>query len=131
MSEENVEIVRRIFAAWDAGDFAAPIPYDPHVLFMVSREYPEFGVFVGPEGVREYMRRFLAQWEQWTVEAQKLEAIGDTVLARTIQRGRFRATGIEAEMPGFLLFTFRGGKIIRMDTIMSESEARKAAGLSE
>ena len=131
MSEENVEVVRRILEAWKTGDLAAEIPFDPHVMFVVSRDYPEFGVFVGPDGVREYMRRFLAQWEEWAVEADGMEATGDTVLVRATQRGTFRSSGISSEMPGFFVFTFRAGRIIRLDTIMNESDAREAAGLSE
>ena len=42
-----------------------------------------------------------------------------------------RASGIEGDISYFMLFTFRGGKIVRMESIMGEAEALEAVGLSE
>jgi ketosteroid isomerase-like protein len=104
---------------------------DEHVVFVVSPDFPAFGVFVGLDGISEYMRDFLAQWERWTIEAKHLETVGDTVLAHVVQHGTGKTSGIEGRAAHFMLFTFRGNKIVRMETVMHEHEARKAAGLSE
>ena len=72
MSQENVEIVRRIYEAWAQGDFRARIgDLDQHVVLVIRSDFPEFGVFLGHDGVRDYMRRFLEQWEQLTIEATR------------------------------------------------------------
>jgi ketosteroid isomerase-like protein len=57
--------------------------------------------------------------------------VGDTVLAEVVQHGKGRASGVEGDNQYFQLFTFRGGKIVRMESIMSEAEALEAVGLSE
>jgi len=86
MSQENVEIVREIYEAWLNGDFRAGADLlDQNVMFVVSPDFPEFGVFVGPEGVRQFMKRFLEQWKRLTIEAKHLQAFGDTVLAEWTQ----------------------------------------------
>jgi ketosteroid isomerase-like protein len=132
MSQENVEIVRQIYEAWATGDFRARVDdLDRHVVLIIGPEFPEFGVFVGPEGIRDYMHRFLDQWERLTIEAKQLKAVGDTVLAEVVQHGRGRASGIEGDNHYFQLFTFRGGKIVRMESIMDEGAALQAVGLSE
>ena len=132
MSQENVEIVRRIYEAWAQGDFRAGIgDLDQHVVLVIRSDFPEFGVFLGLDGVRDYMRRFLEQWEQLTIEATNLRAVGDTVLAQIVQHGKGRASGIAGDNRYFQLFTFRGQKIVRMESIMSEGEALEAVGLSE
>ena len=77
------------------------------------------------------MRRFLEHWEQLTIKATELRAAGDTVLARVVQHGKGAASGIEGDIPYFQLFTFRGGKIVRMESVMDEAEALEAAGLWE
>ena len=77
------------------------------------------------------MRRFLDQWEEVTIEAKRLRAVGDTVLATVVQHGKGRASGIEGDTHYFQLFTFRGGKIVRMESVMGQAEALEAAGLSE
>jgi ketosteroid isomerase-like protein len=132
MSQENVEIVRALFDAWAIGDFTAGAEaLDQNVVFVVSPDFPAFGVFLGLDGIRSYMRDFLAQWERWTVEAKQIEPVGDTVLVRVVQHGKGRTSGIEGAAPHFMLFTFRANKIVRMETVMHEHEARGLAGLSE
>jgi ketosteroid isomerase-like protein len=132
MSQENVEIVRRIYEGWAKGDFGVGlVDLDPHVTLVIRPDFPEFGVFVGAQGIGTLMHRFLEHWEELTIEAKDLRAVGDTVLARVIQRGKGKASGIEGDMRYFQLFTFRGGKIVRMESVMHEAEALEAAGLSE
>ena len=127
-----MEVVRQIYEAWATGDFRARVgDLDRHVVLVIGSDFPEFGVFVGPEGIRDYMHRFLDQWERLTIEAKELTAVGDTVLAEVVQHGRGRASGVEGDNQYFQLFTFRGGKIVRMESIMSKGEALEAVGLSE
>jgi ketosteroid isomerase-like protein len=57
--------------------------------------------------------------------------VGDTVLAETVQHAKGRVSGIEGEISYFILFTFRGGKIVRMESVMHRAEALEALGLSE
>jgi ketosteroid isomerase-like protein len=130
MSQENVEVVRRIFEAWATGDFRAGVnDLDPHVMFVTPPDFPEFGVFVGPDGVRDFMQRFLEQWDRLTIEAKDLQVVGDTVLAHVVQHGKGRTSGIEGDNRYFMLFTFRGNKIVRMENVMDEAEALEAVGL--
>jgi ketosteroid isomerase-like protein len=48
-----------------------------------------------------------------------------------LQHGKGRTSGIEGDDPYFMLFTFRGGKIVRMESIRDEAEALEAVGRSE
>jgi len=132
MSQQKLDVVQRIYEAWGTGDFEAGVGHlDRDVVLVIPRDFPEFGVFVGLDGVREFMRRFLDQWDHLTIEARQLQAVGDTVLTRIVQRGKGRASGIDVEVSYFQLFTFRGDAIVRMDSVMDEATAREAAGLSE
>ncbi len=132
MSQENVEIVRRIYDGWATGDLSAGVDdFDRHVVYVVSPNFPAFGVFVGLDGMRDFMRDFLEQWEQARFEAKRLQAVGDTVLAHVVQHSKGKASGIEGDLRYFMLFTFRGKKIVRIETVMDEREALEAVGLSE
>jgi ketosteroid isomerase-like protein len=132
MSEENVELVRGILERWAVGNFVAGVAdFDPHVVHVVGPSFPESGVFLGPERIRDYMHRFLAQWEHYTIEGKDVRAAGDTVLARVVQRGRGRSSGIDSEVESFMLFTFRGPRIVRMEMMLDQNEALEAVGLSE
>ncbi len=132
MSEENVEVVRRILDSWAKGDFREGVDdLAPYVTFIVRSPLAEPAACVGAEGIRHYMRDFLRQWEQYAIEARDLKTVGDTVLASTVWRAIGRASGLPTRASFFILFTFRGRKIVRMESIVDEAEALEAAGLSE
>jgi ketosteroid isomerase-like protein len=132
MSRENVEVVQRIFDSWAAGDFGAGLAnLDPKVVFVVRQPFPEAVETVGPDGIREYMRRFLDNWESYAVKARDLQAAGDIVVADAVQHGEGKASRIEMEQRFFMLFTFRAGKIVRIESILDRDQALEAAGLSE
>jgi ketosteroid isomerase-like protein len=132
MSQENVEIVRRIYAGWGNGDLSVGVDaFDRHLVFIVSPDFPAFGVFVGLEEIRGFMRDFLEQWEQATFEAKRLQAVGDTVLAHVVQHSKGKTSGIEGDLPYFQLFTFRGKKIVRIESMIGQREALEAVGLAE
>jgi hypothetical protein len=57
--------------------------------------------------------------------------VGDTVLAQVVQHAKGRASGIEGDLSYFMLFTFRGKKIVRTEVVMHYAEALEAVGLSE
>jgi ketosteroid isomerase-like protein len=77
------------------------------------------------------MHRFLEQWERLSLAARELQVVGDTVLVRVVRHGKGRVSGIEGGNWYFMLFTFRGGKIVRMEVVSDEGEALEAAGLRE
>jgi ketosteroid isomerase-like protein len=132
MSQENVEIVRRIFEAWALADWSVGNDYyDQHIVFVMSPDFPAFGVYYGIDQVRVYWRDFLQQFERTTIEAERLEAAGDTVLAQVVQHFKGRASGIEGDLPYFMLFTFRGKRIVRVESMIEKVQALEAAGLSE
>jgi ketosteroid isomerase-like protein len=130
MSQDNEEIVRSMFDSWAEGDFrSGSADLDRHVTFVVRSPFPESGVVHGPDGVRKYMNGFLEQFDQLTIEAERFRAAGDTVVVQARQYGTGRSSGAPADVRYFMLFTFRGGKIVRIESILDEAEALEAAGL--
>ena len=132
MPEENVEIVRRIYAGWAKGDLmAGAAELDRHVAFVIRPPFPESAAVLGREAVSEYMRTFLKGWRRYSIEANTLRAVGDTVLVDSLQSGEGMTSGVEVQTRFFMLFTFRGTQIIRIESILDEREAFEAAGVSE
>src|SRR3954451_15819649 len=121
MPQETVEIVRSILAAWGRGDFSAgPAHFDENLVFISGPEFPAFGVYLGIDALASFIQDFLRQWEWTTFEAERIRAVGDTVIAQVVQRGKGRASGAESQLHFFMLFTFRGRKVIRYETVMQE-----------
>jgi ketosteroid isomerase-like protein len=132
MSSERVETVRRIYEGWAKGDFRAGTElYDPEITLVQSEGFPERGSYAGIEGVSRYMRTFLEAWETITIEAEELTDAGESVIAEVMQRGVGKGSTAETDFRYFHVWTFRGDRVIRLDTIRDRADAFEAAGLSE
>jgi len=132
MSQENVDALRAVYDEWGNGNFRAGVDlYDPEVVFVQGPGFPESGAHHGREGIREYMRTFLETWTRLTIEADDFLEAGDTVVAEVVQRGSGKESAAPGEFRYFHVWSFRGGKVIRLEVIRNREDALEAAGLSE
>ncbi len=132
MSEENVEAIRNVYERWGEGDFGAGVELlDPHVLFVMSPEFPDAGLYLGVERIAEYTRGFLEPWTRITIEAEEIADAGDSVVVAVRQRGVGGGSGVATEFAYFQVWSFRGNQVIRLENFRKRAEAHKAAGLEE
>ena len=137
MSQENVEIVRRIFEAAASGDSADVFAlYDPAVEWDASRApMPRLigggDVFHGHDGLRRFFKERNAIWGEIEDEPKELIDAGDHVVSADTERGRGRSSGVEVEMTQYAVWTIRSGKVVRVVWFPTRAEAFEAAGLSE
>jgi ketosteroid isomerase-like protein len=131
MSDENVELVRRINEIWSADPFNPPYEYlDPEIEWETRWPgLPRY--FQGHQGVKEWVERVLEPMaiEMVLIETRSLD--DETVLAEFRARGEGRGSGARTEMPIFDLYSIRNGLVYRRRTFYTEAEALKAAGLPE
>lgn len=131
MSQKNVETVRRIYERWARGDFRAGAElYDPYVLLVLRPEFPEAGTYCGPEEIGRYMREdFLADFEAARIAGEEFVEAGDSVVVRVNQQATGPESGAPVAMRYYQLWTFRGGSVVRIESIKTRTDALAAAGL--
>jgi ketosteroid isomerase-like protein len=130
VSEENVEIVRRVFAEQPPPRLAVLEELaHPDIEWVTARDSLLVGSYRGYKGVQQFWEAIFSAWDEYTVELLELQAVGDQVAAITRMRGRTR--GIEVEQTWSVLFTLRGGKISRVEGFSKAEGALEAAGRSE
>jgi len=131
MSDENLETLARIYDAWEQGDFTVGVAaFDQNATLVIDPDIPDAGVFVGPDGIRAYMTRFLEAWESLTIAAESFKDVGDTILVEVKQTGIGQDSGAPVTLSYFQLWTFRGGTVIRLESVLHEAKALEAIGLS-
>ena len=135
MSEENLETVRAVYERWSEGDFAASVDlFDPNVVLVLPPDFgpdvPDASAYLGSGAIASYTRGLLENWADFTMEADELLAAGDSVVAGVHQRGVGRTSGIPTEMRYFTVWSFRGRKVIHLESFRERAEALEAAGLS-
>ena len=142
MSQENVEIVRRVTEAFGAGTSESDREgmlteiaglWDPEIELDAS-EVPVLdisGVYRGADAVQQVWREWLAAWETTPFDYELVDA-GDRVVQLLDLQVRGRSTGIEMPFGKFAwVYTLRDGLIVHQKLYMGQSEALKAVGLEE
>jgi len=133
MSQENVELVRRVFEAvnrHDIGALDALLSEDMefHSVLVAS----EGGVFRGRQGIRDYFAEFDAAFAEFQTEIEEVIDTGqDRVVALVKFTARGKGSGVTLDQHFGMVLTFRGEEITRMDSNFNPADALAAAGLQE
>ncbi|MEK6328714.1 MAG: nuclear transport factor 2 family protein [Actinomycetota bacterium] len=134
MSQENVEVVRSIFAAWERGDFSSAGWAHPEIGLVIA-DGPEPGSSTGVAAMAEAWREALGAFEELRCEADEYRALDDErVLVLMRFSGRGKTSGLEVgdiQMKGANLFHVRGGKVTRLVLYWDRERAFADVGLSE
>jgi ketosteroid isomerase-like protein len=133
MSQENVEIVRRGFAAANRGDLERALEdWAPDAIWDWSNSRGfDAGVFRGHGEIRAFWERFLAAFDEIRLELDDLLEVEDDLLIvenTAYFRGR---DGIEAQARSAWLVTIRNGEQTSLTLYQTKQEALEAAGLRE
>jgi ketosteroid isomerase-like protein len=129
MSQENVEVLRRMFNRTAQGDFSrwfAEVADD--FVFVASPELPDAGTYRG-EDARQWTTAWVQSFEGHTIEAMDFTEAGDKVFFAILQRGRPRGSQIAVEGRWWVVSTFREGLIVRVEVFPERAAALEAAGL--
>ena len=139
MSQENVEIVRRMLEAWrlgaernnpaaifESGTVAADLEWIP------SHGFPGPTSYRSREGVIEYFRTWTEGFDAWTFEVERLiEAPGDRVVALIHQKATGKGSGASVEMDTGFVYELEAGQVVRIRNYLDLDKALQAAGLTE
>jgi len=136
MSQENVEIVRRLLAANRSGPPDETIEIalsltDPAVEFRSRVTAVEGANYLGHDGVRQYYSDVADAFSAWRNVADEIADVGDdSVLIANTFRG-VGHSGAEVELKSAIVFVLRDRRVVRCLSYPTREEALEAAGLSE
>jgi ketosteroid isomerase-like protein len=133
MSQENVEIVRAAWEAWERRDIEAIFAfYDPAIVWDQTHYGEPSGVYHGHDGIRQFLREWFASFESYYVHAEEFTDAGEAVVVRCRQGGRGKQSGVEVRMPPYWqVYRLKDGRAVRIEVYNDQGEALKAVGLEE
>ena len=134
MSEENVEIVRRGFEAFNRGDLDAFLENSTDDIdYRAAEGAPDdHGPIQGKDALRAFMQDWLDTFDDFRAEPVELiEAGEDKVIVVVRVSGRAKLSGVETDLTYAELWTLRDGKVAWGRQYWTRDEALEAAGLSE
>jgi ketosteroid isomerase-like protein len=131
MSESNVELYRRWFAAYNAGDIDAFIAAcDRSIEFHSTFAVVGGMLYHGHDGVRRYFRD-TDVWDEIRGEPEAYFDLGEHTLAFVRFQGRGRHSGADVAMPLTAVARWREGVIVYFKAYTHREDALSDLGVSE
>ena len=152
MSQENVEIVRRVYPGSSVDIARLVADEDALARFETSLlpfVHPSFEVVLDPgfaalsdttrdrnlrgiDAFRELWRDWLSAWESFRLDVRDLRPLADSrVLALVDMHARPKAGDMEMSLPGAAIWTLTNAQVSRIQLFLDRDRALEAAGLSE
>jgi uncharacterized protein len=131
MSQENVEAVRRQHEHFRRTAEVLREIYDPDAEWIAAREDPDAAIHRGLEAIRGYFAQWTEMFEVIDFRTEELIEAGDKVFARFRFSGKGATSGVPVETEQAQVWTFRDGKVVRVEEYFDRNEALEAAGLRE
>ena len=132
MSQENVEVVRRMHDAFLRGHAEAALALMHPAVEFEATSRPDAHVWRGPDGVQAAIVEWIGTWDDYSLEVEDyVDAPDGRVLVTWTERGRGKGSGIPIEHRGGNVVTVRDGEIVRIALYNDVRQALEAVGLPE
>jgi ketosteroid isomerase-like protein len=124
----SVDVLERMFAAFEAGGLEAGLDYiDPDFVAVIGPELSaEPDTYRGHDGIRRYFGAFEGM-EDVVFTPETFIEEGERVLVPIVLTGRGAASGIEVQQRVVQAWTVRGGKAVHVEAFVDLESAREAA----
>src|SRR5882724_3420044 len=115
MSQENVEVAKRLIDAFNATNVDAFTALTtPDFAWSPSMAAIEAEVFRGSEGIDRYFANLATAWEEFHIIRDEFRDHGDVVVMLGALRGRGRNSGVTVNSSLGMVFDFRAGAVSRI-----------------
>jgi ketosteroid isomerase-like protein len=128
MSEQNTEVARRAFEAFNAGDVEGLVEAShPDSEWLPFRAQLEGETYRGHDGVRRFFYDMQEDWREFQIELVELREVGGRVVVVGHIEGLGRGSGVAVSSDAGFVMDFRGGRIVRVVSYSDPEEARREA----
>ncbi len=131
MSQENVELVRRLLDAFNRQHLAAVLALMDDDVESDSVLVAIEGGYHGHDGIRRLWEDVHNAIPDLTIEAVEVRDLGDLTVANVRVRGHGASSDVFFEETLWVVGRWRRGKCIWWRIVNSHDEALEAVGLSE
>ncbi len=125
MSEENVELVRRIYELWNTNGSARDL-IDPQLEYV----NPPYAVESGTRHSRDTLQKIRDVYPDFRVVPERFVDVGEEVVVIGIASGTSES-GLKAQWRQGYVWTIRDGRAVRFRWFNQPVEALEAVGLTE
>ena len=131
MSQQNVDWVTASLEHFERTGEPYMVGIEPSIE-VFDHDIPDArNPYRGLDGISEWLVDFGESWESYEMDVKRIVDAGD----RVVSLFRIRAVGAGSRAPverdDGIVWSFRGGMLVRIDYFNNQAQALKAAGLRE
>jgi ketosteroid isomerase-like protein len=133
MPQANIDVVRAVFEAWNRRDFDTAVSHTAHdvELHFIGGFSDVMGTkWTGREGMRRFWREWLGTLGGRLTLERALEA-GDQIVVFGTMHTVGDTSGVPSSIRFGQVWSFREGKVFRIDGYYDPHAALEAVGLRE
>jgi uncharacterized protein len=132
MSQENVEVVRNAFEAFDRDDWDALLGYlGSEIEWVTTGQFVGGQLYRGHAGVRQFLDTLGREFDEFHAQPENFAEAGDIVVADAHVAGIGKQSGASVELRFTVVASVRDGKIVHVRNFLEREEALQAADLRE
>ena len=133
MSQENVDVVRAAYDAFNRRDLDALWPLlDPECEVDLANSMGfDRSKYSGREGVLKFFESYWDSFDSITIEVEECIEGRDAVVVVIRAIGRGLGSGVEVDARGPHAWSFRGGRVVSVGLHEHLEDALDVAGLSD
>jgi ketosteroid isomerase-like protein len=133
VSQENVELVRRIIARFDetlqpVTDLTSP-DFIWHAGSWTAWTGPS--EYHGTDGFAQFFAEWIAAYDDWKQNVKEIIDAGSQVVVIARQRGRLHDSDSWVDLEAGFVYTIEDGLLARVDVYGNRDDALKAVGLEK
>ncbi len=128
MNDAPLDVARRGYACWEAGDFDGMLELaTPDFEFVPAiAASVEGGSVKGHDAFRRFFADLDETWETFRISADDFREAGGRVMSIGRLTAKGRSSELELDQPIYTVLWFRGDRIARMQSFLEESAAQTA-----
>jgi ketosteroid isomerase-like protein len=128
MSDAPLDVARRGYASWTAGDIDGMLELaTPDFEFVPAiAATVEGGSIKGHDEFRRFFADLDETWETFHISADEFREAGGHVLSIGRLTAKGRGSELELDQPIYTVLWFRGDRVARMQSFLDESAAQAA-----
>jgi ketosteroid isomerase-like protein len=115
MSQENIELIQALYAAFGAGDVSGAVSLmSPDIVWNEAEHFPyaDGNPYVGPEAILTgVFARLGGEWDGFAAVPSEYLDAGDTVVVLGRYRGTYKATGLALDAQLVHVWRVADGKV--------------------
>lgn len=126
MSQDNVDLVRRVYEGWARGDFSETGAFDPEIDFEMV-DWPHQTRVRGIEDMSRTWRATLSAFVDFRAVPVEYADCGRNVLVINKIEGSGKESGAEVSAETATVWTVENGRVVRMALYWDTDRARAVA----